>query len=518
MNSVCYVTAFLDLNRGDWPIFKRTFEDYLVSFKVFLKIFEASTCGNDEMICFIDENRFKEVESLFPKDVTVNITLIKLTKNMLEDLHCWKTLNTEQENMNNEDFKKLVRKRFGFPETIYASYTCINHCKIDFVAKVIDSHLSDKEYFCWIDFGYFMKIINIPEKLLDISHFDTNKFNCWLVNPIDNMDSNYKYLLSDAPEKIQGNSWFGRKDIIKKYQEIYYEVLDWYQNHLKVADDDQAIMLISYFKHPELFEFNKINYGWHKMMICYQKKKYEKKHIDFAYVSFVNDNATYINLMKTTIDSVMKFSAHKFILYCVNFNGNIVFRKYPNLIIRNITNVSLSSIYYFKPYVIIDSIQSGLQHGYYIESDDVITPYCDSVYEIAKTLTNLPISPIHPDEHLIPADDMKFLNITNKTQGYIHAHVVFKHSNINFIKEWFENCLKKNNYRNADETVLNCMYWKYKCENHFLGSPLIPCDPYYYQFYERPFLRDVNHVYSFHGCKDPILQEKLFKDMSDYYK
>ena len=69
--------------------------------------------------------------------------------------------------------------------------------------------------------------------------------------------------------------------------------------------------------------------------------------LDFAYVSFVNNNQIYIDLMKTTIQSVIQFSKYKFIVYCVGI-PNKVFDDHEQIIIRNIDD-TLSNIYYYKP-------------------------------------------------------------------------------------------------------------------------------------------------------------------------
>jgi hypothetical protein len=73
--------------------------------------------------------------------------------------------------------------------------------------------------------------------------------------------------------------------------------------------------------------------------------------------------------------------------------------------------------------------------------------------------------------------------------------------------------LKYNSFRNADETALNMMYWKYNCKNHYL--PII--DPYYECFYsDSQNYRDT--AFTFHGCKDPIIQEQLLKDIIVFFK
>ena len=51
-----------------------------------------------------------------------------------------------------------------------------------------------------------------------------------------------------------------------------------------------------------------------------------------------------------------------------------------------------------------------------------------------------------------------------------------------------------------------------------MGNELFPNDPYYLQFYERPEIRDMNHIFTFHGCKDPDEQKKLLDDMIMYYE
>ena len=239
--------------------------------------------------------------------------------------------------------------------------------------------------------------------------------------------------------------------------------------------------------------------------------------MNFAYVSFVNNNDLYIDLMKTTIKSVLIFSRHSLILYCVDFDGKTVFPENDRLILRNLMNIKLPSIYYFKPFIILDSLLNGLKHGYYIESDDVMTPFCDNVFLVAQQLRELPISPLHPETHITPFDDMIFLKIKEKTQDYIHGHVVFKDTNLRFKDEWLHECLKDFTYTNADESVLNCMYWRYGCKNYYIGNEQVSNDPYFTQFYTRPEIRMIDYVFSFHGCKNPVEQDKLLDDMIEFY-
>lgn len=250
----------------------------------------------------------------------------------------------------------------------------------------------------------------------------------------------------------------------------------------------------------------------------------------FAYVSFVNFHQNYIDLMKSTILSVLHFSKHPFIIYCVNFphsfiskNTNEIFGTNNNnrIILRFITNHSITNIYYYKPYVIADALKQGLEAGYYIESDDILTPFADD-FLISKLslISYIPLSPIHPDDVDIPPQDMSIASCEKKTQHYIHGHVLFTHYCLPFILQWLSICLSSSphhSFRNADETVLNIMYWKYNCENHFL--PII--DPWYENFYTTSILSSQKNtpmiICSFHGCKNPETQHQLFLDMKAFF-
>lgn len=245
----------------------------------------------------------------------------------------------------------------------------------------------------------------------------------------------------------------------------------------------------------------------------------DKKMEQFAYITFVNNHPTYLTLMQILIQSVVEFSKYKLFIYLVGVSNEIAlsifgdYYKYQKQInFKHVSNnLKFSSIYYYKPYIIIDALKTIIKSGYYIEADDILTPFCDRiVYEVDK-LNEIPISPIHPDDVFIPRDQIDFMGkwIT-KTQHYVHGHVLFKDTNLHFIEEWFQACFK-GTYRNADETALNILYWAYNCKNHYL--PMI--DPYFEEFYTKPENRE--NVYTYHGGKNEVEQQKLYNSMKEYY-
>ena len=66
--------------------------------------------------------------------------------------------------------------------------------------------------------------------------------------------------------------------------------------------------------------------------------------MEFAYVTFVNNNINYINLMKSTIKSVETFSIYPIIVYCVDIpNECNPFIASDTCIIRNISMSCISN-------------------------------------------------------------------------------------------------------------------------------------------------------------------------------
>ena len=269
--STCYTTLYFDIGRKDWNSFSRTFEQYLENFKPFIPLFDKKTCEEDEMIAFIDERYFDILNNLVNKDET-NIKIISINESFLETLYMWKTLDIEQSIMDNEYFKQSLGSRRGYPEHNFAKYTLINHCKIDLIAKAIELGLSKNDYYAWVDFGLFKLEENIPSRLLDIEHFDKNKINYTLINPINSaLDSDIDLNLKIAPEKIGGFFFIGRKDVILRYQTLYHKGLDVFQKILCIADDDQHLVLQLYFMYPDIFSLRECAGEWHSVFKYFQK-------------------------------------------------------------------------------------------------------------------------------------------------------------------------------------------------------------------------------------------------------
>lgn len=239
--------------------------------------------------------------------------------------------------------------------------------------------------------------------------------------------------------------------------------------------------------------------------------------ISFAFVTFVNAKYPYPQMMQYVLESHRLFSRIPLILYAHTIDPDF-FPSYPGLYVVPIPeDHELPSIYYYKPYVICDAVEKGLQAGYYIEADDILTPDCDSVQEYLSRITTIPISPVHPDGCTppVPADYRFALGATEATQPYCHGHILFRAACLPFLRNWFTACLQIRGLH-WDESVLNCLYWKEGCRGHYL--PIIDMDYNYFLLSDAerkqfdatvPYEGTMATPITVHGAKDLVIIQDI---------
>jgi GT2 family glycosyltransferase len=262
--SVCYVSLFYNLKRDKWEFFNRDFSTYLEHFRPFIDMFSQKEHPEYEMILLLDKHHVDEVKELF-NDRT-RIRIVEIDQDFLQDnFPMWKTIPKERQVMDSNEFKNIIPERLLYPEHCIPEYTMINHCKIDAISYVINSGLTNAEYFAWVDFGYFQQKDRITKSFIDIRKLDLNCINYTLINPLTEFDKDILYTLINAPERFGGFFFFGSKQKMMEYQKLFHSVLNQFQNELNIADDDQHIAMVCYFKKPKLFKLYCLG-GWHRAL------------------------------------------------------------------------------------------------------------------------------------------------------------------------------------------------------------------------------------------------------------
>lgn len=265
---LCYVTAFLDLQRDTWQHFKRNTDTYFQEFQPMLDMFvDHPDASNYDLVVFIDSKHFHRLPKVLPPNI-----IVKEIDEVYLQTHSplWQRLDKEKSIMESETYRNIVRHRLHHPEHHNPKYTMINHCKVDFLHLAMDM-VPEATHFAWVDFGYCKLQENIPRNFLDLNKVDKTKVNYTLINPINPIqDREVIYTLQHAPEKVGGFFFCGSKESLLKYREMYHLVHLFLQEH-NIVDDDQALALYAYLEKPDWFCMHMLG-GFHKALTTFQKE------------------------------------------------------------------------------------------------------------------------------------------------------------------------------------------------------------------------------------------------------
>ena len=227
-NSVLFVTAFKDLNRGEWG------HGFTRSVDTYLKWFNNLTKLPIRLICFCD--------SIIEKRIHDEIGFFN-TYPYDEQNTFLKFLDKEKEVMNSNYYKDLVKYR-NDPETNKPGYNLVNHNKIIFIQKA-SNMFPGYSHYAWVDVGY------IREEINESVSFDFNNLNDKItfagfsIPRVEEIRTPQEYCFNPGNVIIQGSSFIIKKDDINWYFNEYYNMVIHYFNN-NLVDDDQAIVLQIY--------------------------------------------------------------------------------------------------------------------------------------------------------------------------------------------------------------------------------------------------------------------------------
>lgn len=230
-----------------------------------------------------------------------------------------------------------------------------------------------------------------------------------------------------------------------------------------------------------------------------------------GYVTFINNNPKYLQLLDILVESVLLFSENPIEVFSINFD----YKHSSNKVITrriDVDKVGFDTICYSKLY---SSINSSFDFGIQLDADFIINKHMDKLFDEVQNVGKFPVCSIHSLDPNNQENIMNILNVKEKTQHYVHGTYLFTNETKDFLKECFDfsqYCLKNNiTPNNYDETILNVMLWKYKVTNNWV---------YPYDIWYETFLNPKNRLgypenydlkyYSSHGCKDSTLAKDIF--------
>lgn len=231
----------------------------------------------------------------------------------------------------------------------------------------------------------------------------------------------------------------------------------------------------------------------------------------------------YLELTEILIQSLLVFSKYPITIYALN--TNIPF-SYPNIdkIIRKDIDISnFHNICYEKLYA---SFNNDYDTGIMLDSDMIANKGIDILFSEINKNDKLPLGSLHPADPNNQYNIMDILNVKIKTIPYIHATYLFSSTSREFLAECYnfaKLCNEKNIIpANADETILNCMLWKYnatkfvKCydpyfeyiNNYITNNPINPHSNLY----------TLDRSFIFHGCKNTIVAREILNKLKVFHE
>ncbi|XP_059177402.1 protein HtrL-like [Physella acuta] len=247
------VSALIDIGRGNWTRFTRSYDDYLKFFHQILGL-------KVNLVLFVDR-KAKAVAEEKRKGMEDRTRIIETT---LQDIPYYKLRHRIAEIMNSTEYKKdneLVKMQLC--EAFSPEYDIINWAKLYFVDRTVNENPFKNDFFIWLDGGYGhgksiypANHVWKPRGLFD--HADKVTF-------IELKPGVGKYVtVKDKLHKISiavmiGGFFAGGAVAMQDlYRLQRLQVSEWMEQG--ITDDDQTIYLTLYYKHPSLFRL--VRGGW----------------------------------------------------------------------------------------------------------------------------------------------------------------------------------------------------------------------------------------------------------------
>lgn len=239
MTSVLCVSAFRDIRRGEWAgrhaQWKRTNENYI---EWFLNLAQAPI----DLVVFCDD---PTVRARAPPHVRV------LPYDEADTM--FRYLAREREVMADPGFQSLVAHRVAHPEHSIPEYNLVQHSKTSFVRRA-SQLFPGYTHYAWVDFGYVREPRLIPREVVwDRIATDRITYAAFVAPTPDQIPDPARMCV-EATSFLQGSMFILPAHLASWYEKAYEEILCAYQAAC-LADDDQALALQVYKRHPERFRF-----------------------------------------------------------------------------------------------------------------------------------------------------------------------------------------------------------------------------------------------------------------------
>ena len=257
MQSICCVTAFVDIERSGWNRFARPTSEYLRRFRSLLQ-------QPQDLVVFIDARLLEPVIEMAKARLESGNTSVTQVipvdpEFLLQHIHAFSKVEADAAVMRSDAYRAHTGHRSTHPEHCIPLYTAVNHAKIDFVAFAASMFGESYTHFAWVDFGLAVNDATCSGRPLDITKLVADRVNFVCINEPEPEDADPLHTLTSAREVIAGGFFCLPKGLIGQHQADYHSTCDRLRAS-GIADDDQAIVVNMHSRMPEMFALHRGGY------------------------------------------------------------------------------------------------------------------------------------------------------------------------------------------------------------------------------------------------------------------
>lgn len=256
MSKISIVTAFYDIGRGDWstntqknggPLphyLQRSVDKYIDHFTRMCEI-------DTEIIVYTSPDIAPRLAAISPNVKVVEYDYFNIHKELRDKIESIQT--------SPEFVKKINPYQVRNPEYWSKDYVGVTSLKAFYVSDAFERGLITNEFAAWVDFGYCR----------DDDHIPTNKtweydFTPGLMHYFNYRDPELRQARQQVSMAVQNNIVFiiGGVFVAQKeqWQVLAIDMKEALEHLISIGlvDDDQGLLLMAYFKNPDMYELHKM--------------------------------------------------------------------------------------------------------------------------------------------------------------------------------------------------------------------------------------------------------------------
>jgi protein YibB len=256
MSKISIVTAFYDIGRGDWsgdveknggPLphyLQRSVDKYIDHFTRMCEI-------DTEVIVYTSPDLAPRLSAISPNVKVVEYDYFNLHKELRAEI--------ERVQSSPEFIKRINPYQVRNPEYWSKDYVGVTSLKAFFVKDAFDRALISNDWASWVDFGYCRDDDHVPKSKKWEYDFTPGKMHYFnFIEPSRNPTQDITIAVLNNVVYIIGGVFVGQKA-------AWHNLADSMQHNLQnlinqnLVDDDQGLLLMSYFENPDWFELHKMD-------------------------------------------------------------------------------------------------------------------------------------------------------------------------------------------------------------------------------------------------------------------